>query len=423
MWKDFICGNNCNNYLESFFNSINEGIAFNELIYDKDSNIIDFKFLEVNNTFTDMTNLNKEDIIEKRVSDLNTSLNKFWIDIYKIISTIGIPSNFKLYNDQLDKYFSISVFSPSKGQATVFFTDITDLRKADEITKKHQLLFDNAQDVIFYADEDGDIIEANMSAVLKYGYSLNELTKLNIKDLRHPSTNDLFEYQMNEADKNGITFECEHVKKDGTSFPVEISVKSVLIDEHRLRIHIVRDISERKIEEERIIYLANYDSLTGIPNRNHLMKHLNLTVKHANRRNFKFALMLFDIDKFKNINDTYGHSVGDTALKKTAQIVENTIRKADFIARLGGDEFVIVQPYISTHDNCEVLIKRIMENLKEPLKIDDLELNINLSVGVSIYPDDSDDIDTLIRYADKAMYASKITSGGSFEFYSNIKND
>lgn len=420
MWKDFIYGNNCNNYLESFFNSICEGVAFNELIYDKDGNIIDYKFLEINNTFIDMAEFNREDIIGKTVSDFNPKSHKFWIDIYKIISELGIPCEFKLYNELSDKYFSICVSSLVKDKAIVFFTDITDLRKANEITKKHQLLFDNAQDVIFYADVDGNIMEANMSAVLKYEYCLSELTKLNIQDLMHPSTSDLFEGQMNKADKNGITFECIHVKKDGTSFPVEISVKSVLIDENILRIHIVRDISERKIEEEKIIYLANYDSLTDIPNRNHLMNHLNLTLKHADRRNFKFAVMLFDIDNFKKINDTYGHSVGDFALKQTAHIIENTIRQADFIARLGGDEFVIVQPYINSPENCTVLIKRIMENLKSPLKLGDIEININLSIGVSIYPDDSTDIQTLLHFADKAMYASKQVPGGSFEFYTNI---
>jgi diguanylate cyclase (GGDEF)-like protein len=152
------------------------------------------------------------------------------------------------------------------------------------------------------------------------------------------------------------------------------------------------------------------------------MNHLNLTLKHAHRRNFKFAVMLFDIDKFKAINDTYGHNVGDTVLKETAQTVENTIRQADFIARLGGDEFVIVQPYISNNESCSVLIKRIIENLKTPLKVDKTELNIDISIGVSIYPDDATDIESLIDFADKAMYASKQVAGTSFEFYSNIND-
>jgi diguanylate cyclase (GGDEF)-like protein/PAS domain S-box-containing protein len=422
MWKEYICGKDCNSYLGSFFNSISEGISFHELIYDENGNPIDYKFLEINNAFTNITGLIRDDIIGKKVSDLESSLDKFWINIYKIISTLGIPSNFKIYNDQLDKHFKISVFSPVKNQFTVFFTDITDCKKANEITKKHQLLFDNAQDIILYSNSQGNIIDANMSALFKYGYSIDELTKLNVQNLRHPSTKNWFHKQMEEADKNGITFECEHVKKDGSSFPVEVSVKSTLIDENILRIHIVRDISERKMEEEKILYLANYDSLTDIPNRNHLMNHLNLTLKHANRRNFKFAVMLFDIDKFKAINDTYGHTVGDIVLKETAQAVENTIRQADFIARLGGDEFVIVQPYISNHESCSVLIKRIIENLETPLKIDKTELNIDISIGVSIYPDDATDIESLMDFADKAMYASKQIHGTSFEFYSNIND-
>jgi diguanylate cyclase (GGDEF)-like protein/PAS domain S-box-containing protein len=383
---------------------------------------MDYKFLEINNAFTDITGLTRQDIIGKEGSYLRSILNQFWIETYEKILTSGIPNNFETYNKQLDKYFRVYTFGLANGNFTALFADITDLKKTNELMKKHKLLFDNAQDIIFYADTNGDIIDANMSAILKYGYSLSELTKLNVLDLRHNSTNHLFQEQMKIADKNGLTFEGTHTKKDGSIFPVEVSVKSVLVDEERLRIHIVRDISERKIVEEKILYLANYDSLTGIPNRSYLMKHLNLILESARRGNFKFALMLFDLDKFKRINDVYGHTCGDAVLKKIAQVVQNTISEVDFVARLGGDEFVIIQPYIDGYEDSSTLATKILEKLKIPLKFDEAELTISLSIGISIYPNDSTDIETLITFSDKAMYISKQTTGGSFEFYSNIKD-
>jgi diguanylate cyclase (GGDEF)-like protein/PAS domain S-box-containing protein len=349
-------------------------------------------------------------------------LEQFWIDIYKKISTSTMPANFETYHKILGKYFRVSVFSPVKGQFITLLTDITDLKKINEIMKKHQLLFDNAQDIIFYADVDGNIIDANMNSILKYGYSLSEITNLNVQDLRHNSTNHLFKKQMKEADTNGITFEVQHIKKDGTAFPVEVSVKGTIVDKKRLRIHIVRDISERKMVEEKILYLANYDSLTGIPNRSYLMNRLNLILEDASKENYKFALMLFDIDKFKRINDVYGHDYGDIVLRETAQTVKDTISNGDFVARLGGDEFVIIQPYIDNNEDCSILAKKILESFNTPLKIDKVELNIDISIGISIYPDDSSDVENLMRFADKAMYTSKQVLGSSFEFYSNIKN-
>jgi diguanylate cyclase (GGDEF)-like protein/PAS domain S-box-containing protein len=422
MWKECICGKDCNSYLESFFNSISEGVAFHKIVYNENGHPIDYKFLATNNAFTDITGLTREDIIGKKVSDLAPDLNPFWINTYEKILTLGISISFEIYNEELDKHFRVYTFGSTNDNFTALFADITDLKKTNELMKKHQLLFDNAQDIIFYADTNGNIVDANMSAILKYGYSLSELTKLNVLDLRHNSTNNLFQQQMKEADKNGLTFEGTHIKKDGSSFPVEVSVKSVLVDDKRLRIHIVRDISERKMAEEKILYLANYDSLTGIPNRSYLMKHLNLILESARRGNFKFALMLFDIDKFKRINDVYGHAVGDVVLKEIAQVVQNTISEVDFVARLGGDEFVIIQPYIEDYEDSSILAQKIIEKLKTPLKVDEAELTIALSIGISIYPNDSCDIETLITYSDKAMYVAKQTPGSTFEFYSNVKD-
>lgn len=244
---------------------------------------------------------------------------------------------------------------------------------------------------------------------------------MKIQDIRHPLTMPTFIDEMNASDTIGITFECTHVKKDGTSFPVEVSVKSVIDGEDGTRMHIIRDITGRKKAEEKMYYLANYDALTGIPNRGHLMSHLDMMLEHSKRGRFKFAVMLFDIDKFKRINDTYGHKAGDIVLKDTAKRVNDTLRKADLVARLGGDEFVIIQPFVSTAKDSCTLAAKVLEKFKTPVKLDDTDLNISLSIGISIYPDDATDKDTLMNFADKAMYLSKQSGGNKYTLFSECK--
>lgn len=422
MWSEYISEKSYNDFLESFFNSMTEGFAHHELICNEKGNPVDYKFLEVNDAFTKITGLCKENLVGKRVTEILPDTEQYWIDTYGKVALTGEPVNYENYSKALDKHFKVSAFSPKKGQFSTFFLDITDLKKASEAMKKHQALFDNAQDIILYSRTDGSIVDVNINGLLKYGYSLKELTKLNIQDIRDKSMTLSFEEQMAQSDENGITFEGVHVKKDGISFPVEVSVKGVLIDKYILRIHIIRDISERKAAEEKITYLANYDSLTDIPNRCFLMNQLNSTLENAGRGNFKIALMMFDIDKFKGINDTFGHNCGDIVLKEIARIVQSSLRKVDFLARLGGDEFVIIQPYINGVEDCSVLARRILDKLKTPINYKNVELEISLSIGISIYPDHSMDLDNLMSLADKAMYKTKQSRGGSFEIYSTNKN-
>lgn len=421
MWNFSVCKNNCSNYWEHFFNSINEGFAIHDIICDASGKPIDYEFLEVNEAFLNMTGLKKENIIGKKVTDIYPNIETQWIETYGKVALTGENMQFEKYFSSLDKHFKVSAFSPSKGQFITFFYDITDFKKAAEIQKQHQILFENAHDMILYAKLDGSIINANKSALSKYGYSLTEITNMKVQDIRHPSTMPTFPAEMDASDTTGITFECTHVKKDGTSFPVEVSLKSVIVGEDGTQLHIIRDITERKKSEEKMSYLANYDALTGIPNRGHLMRHLDVLLEYSKRESFKFSVLLFDIDKFKRINDTYGHNAGDFVLKSTAKRVSDTLRKADLIARLGGDEFVIIQPFINDREDSCILAAKVLDQFKMPIKLDGTDLNISLSIGISIYPDDACDKDSLLNFSDKAMYLSKQSGGNRFTLFSNCK--
>jgi diguanylate cyclase (GGDEF)-like protein len=166
-------------------------------------------------------------------------------------------------------------------------------------------------------------------------------------------------------------------------------------------------------------YIVNYDNLTGIANRANIMNQLNKIIEISKTNRQKFALLLFDLDGFKSINDKYGHLIGDKALTYVAQTIQNVLRKTDFVGRFGGDEFILIQQFIKDEGEIEILINRIFENLKTPLILDDKEILITISVGASIFTDYTSDLELLINRADNAMYEAKKREGCTFSLFKN----
>ena len=418
MFKDYICPN-CEKSLQIIFDAMNVGYAIQEIIRDGQGKPIDYRFLEINQVCARILGFSKDKIIGMTVNDIEP----FFMETYRRVAPTGQPTKFEYYSKFVDRYFNVNLFFPNKNQFITLFTDITKLKKTEQVLEKSKLLVDAAHDAIFYLKDDGAIIDANRAAVLLYGFEDEELLKMKIQDIRHSSTLEQFEGEMRQADAAGVTFDCVHVKKDGSQFPVEVSARSTMIGNERIRIHIIRDISERKEKEDKINYLARYDALTGIPNRAYLMSELEKVMGTANRAGHRVALMLFDIDKFKFINDTYGHAIGDIVLATIAQKVKETIRKVDIVGRLGGDEFVIINPLFHQNDDSLKLIDRIFEMLEKPLAINGYQLKIAISIGISVFPDDTKSMEELLSFADKAMYEAKKQSGCSFSVFQNRINE
>ncbi len=166
------------------------------------------------------------------------------------------------------------------------------------------------------------------------------------------------------------------------------------------------------------MYQANYDLLTGLPNRALFHDRLRQTIESAKRNNKKFALMFLDLDRFKQINDSLGHEVGDIVLKHVSKSVSSVIRKEDTLARLGGDEFVIVTGFINSSEDAGVLAQKIINIFKKPITINNQKLYISTSIGIGIFPDDSDSERELLKYADSAMYRAKEDGRDNYRFYS-----
>jgi len=182
------------------------------------------------------------------------------------------------------------------------------------------------------------------------------------------------------------------------------------------------DITDLKAAEEQIRYLAYYDTLTGLPNRAFFRKQLNCFIAHAYHNNKKMAIMYLDLDRFKLINDTLGHLIGDELLKQTAIKLKQVVKGDDLIVRMGGDEFIIVLPEVYKEDYISRFAQKIIDVFKDSLNINGHEIYTSTSMGISLYPNDGTDIDLLIKKADTALYRSKESGRNNYQFYTEDMN-
>lgn len=225
---------------------------------------------------------------------------------------------------------------------------------------------------------------------------------------------------MADLEKSGqIEWEQWGKNKKGDRFAARLALSVVKSQDGEVQqyVAILNDITQRKLDEEQIRYQANYDQLTGLPNRALFMDRLARLVIESRRTKTKVGLMFIDLDGFKAVNDSLGHDAGDLLLKQTADRLGLCVRESDTVARLGGDEFTVIMPMIDSIDSTVVVADRILESLTEPFDLDGQEGRISASIGISMYPEQADDDEQLLRNADVAMFHAKSQGKANYQFY------
>jgi diguanylate cyclase (GGDEF)-like protein/PAS domain S-box-containing protein len=266
-------------------------------------------------------------------------------------------------------------------------------------------------------------VQVNQGATENLGYAKNELTLLGIADIAPKLSQKAFRQltqPLFDGSESRIIYETLHRRKNGTVYPVEVRLQLSHSEVPPVFLANVQDITERRKIEKRLKHLANYDALTGLPNRALFLDRLGVALETCRRKDAMAALIFLDLDGFKSINDTLGHDAGDKLIKEIGRRLKGAVRRSDTVARLGGDEFTVILADVKCTNGAEIAAKRIIRAVAEPVMLGNENVRTTVSMGIALFSlDDQDNPYSLIKKADSAMYQAKQLGKNNFQFYAD----
>jgi diguanylate cyclase (GGDEF)-like protein/PAS domain S-box-containing protein len=307
--------------------------------------------------------------------------------------------------------------------------DRRELRQAESIFRG---LAENSM-VGVYIAEDGRFRFVNPKMAELFGHERTEMmTSVSVFDIVPEDARNMVERNIRRrlsGEVREVSYESKACRKDGSLFDIEVFGSTMEIGGKAVTIGVILDISERKRIErllqayaERLEYNANHDALTGLANRNLLGDRLHQAIATARRHGNMVAVLLHDLDNFKVINDSLGHAAGDALLTSVARRMTAAVRETDTVARLGGDEFVIVMPDVERPEDAAAVADKVLDALSEPFHIENQDVYVRASIGISLYPRDGADEQALLKNVDLAMYRAKHQGRGRVSFFTEEMN-
>ncbi len=318
----------------------------------------------------------------------------------------------------------------AQGQATQVFAFITDIsreRHAEEKLRQAATFFDTTSEAITITDADNRIIAVNPAFSWITGYSEEEILGKDPQILSSGRQDKGFYREMWHTLQRLGRWQGEiwNRRKSGEIYPEWLSIVAIKDDHGKVIQHmaVFSDITKRKQDEHKIWQQANFDALTGLPNRTLFMDRLGQAIHRAHREGDMAALLFIDLDRFKWVNDTLGHGAGDELLQEVARRLGRCVRETDTVARLGGDEFTAIISGISSQHDVDLLAEKMLRLLAEMFEIQGHEVHIGGSIGITIYPRDGEEVETLLRNADTAMYRAKQAGRNTYRYFTQAMNE
>ncbi len=315
--------------------------------------------------------------------------------------------------------------SRSINSMTESLLDASKRRELEEALREsealHRDLVETSQDLIWRCDAEGRFTFLNKAWERTHGYRIEEMLGRPFTDFMTPEVarRDMEEFARLMDSGSVIGYETTHTSKSGNEIYLVFNAKP-LIESDGKQIGTqgtAHDVTERKRAEETIRHMAYHDALTDLPNRTLFRDRLNIALANARRAGQMVAVLYLDLDRFKTVNDTVGHGLGDQLLRRVAERLSALVRDGDTVARAGGDEFTLLLPNITKMEDVVDVATRITETFRKPWSVGGHEFRVTASTGIAVYPDDGDDADLLVKNADTAMYRAKDLGRDNYKFY------
>jgi diguanylate cyclase (GGDEF)-like protein/PAS domain S-box-containing protein len=399
------------------------------------------RYIKINQRLAEMNNVPIEEMIGRTVREVITDdADRTIEELCKRAIETGQPvENIEITRKTMQGVATVLAhYYPVREQAgdvvgvNIVVQDITARKRAeDALRRSEQLLnafLNSIPDIAWLKDRDGRFILVNPPFGIAAGKEPADLFGKTDLDAWPRELAEKYRADDEEVMRSGKLKRVEEMlaPAEGAVRWIE-TIKTPIYDEGGIIIGsagIARDVTDRKLMEEEIRHMAQHDALTGLPNRRLFIDILQVELAEARRRRTKLAILFLDLDHFKEINDTLGHEAGDDLLKEVSDRFRWTTRESDTVARIGGDEFNMILSDINRIEDVSEIAAKIVDSLRKPIVVGGHELHATTSVGISVYPDDSGDIETLLRYADIAMYHAKESGRNTFRFYNpsiNVK--
>lgn len=324
------------------------------------------------------------------------------------------------------RYWEARVLPRDRDEVLMVVREITNRKKQDKQLRLWAKVFESSNEAIMITDAELHVISVNRAYENIMGLTETEVVGMDtIAEGARLNTHSFFRNLVNILQEQGRwQGELFNQRKNGEIFPSWYSISVVANPQGKPEnyIAIFNDITEHKNSRAQIEFLAQHDGLTGLPNRILLNDRLEVAINSAKRQHEKVGVLFIDLDRFKNVNDSLGHTVGDQLLKEAAKRLCATIRTGDTVSRLGGDEFVVLFPEVKDETSLADLTIKLRDILQQPYHVGGISLHITPSIGIAIFPDDGDNVNSLIKNADAAMYLAKEKGRNNYQFYTPLLN-
>lgn len=413
--------------LEAFFEHMDSAAIIYQALPDKKS----FTIKAINQAAEQIENFKREDVIEQNIFTAFPHIQQSGLlNILLEVSHSGTACEYPIvsyHNNHIANWREHYVYKLPNDDIVVLYKDVTKKKQSEEALELASLVYQNSSEAMMITGSDNTIIAINPAFTEMTGYKEQDVIGNNPNILSSDRQNEHFYQQMWQVLTEAGEWQGEiwNKHKSGKEFLEWLTINTIRRDDGEIYRYVAlfADITEKKKAEELIWQQANFDGLTNLPNRRMFQNRLEIELKKSQRSQLPLALLFLDLDHFKEINDTLGHGYGDQLLEEAGRRITHNVRDSDTVSRLGGDEFTIILSELEELHILESIADKIIHALNQPFELSNRQVYVSASVGITLFPNDADNVSDLLKNADQAMYLAKELGRNRFCYFTPLMQE